>query len=281
MDTLKLHAYAKLNLGLRVRGGRPDGYHEIESVLQTIDLADHLTITKRHLTDIRVDIRPDVGINPHDNLVARAARRLQRHTDVPMGAEIHLAKGIPIGAGLGGGSSDAAATLIGLNRLWGLDLSRRELDELALALGSDVPFFLHGGRCHVRGRGERVEPLDDEITTEANFLLLIPPWSLRTIDVYNEFDQLEPSSHLESSYPNDLEAAALALEPRLATYRDWLASHDLAFGLSGSGPVYFVACDDPEEANGLADAARTALTGRVRICRPTSSGQLISGIDSR
>jgi len=154
-----------------------------------------------------------------------------------------------------------------------LDLNREELHGLALKLGSDVPFFLHGGRCRVRGRGERVEPLgNDQSRADAAFVLVVPPWSLRTADVYRTFDQLDARSLIESPYPNDLEAAALRLQPRLASYREWLAREDVAFGLSGSGPVYFVVMTSFDEAVSWAEAARRKLVGGVLVCRPTPRG---------
>lgn len=273
MNAITLEAFAKLNLGLRVRGVRPDGFHEIESVFQTISLSDRLTIQKRDDPDIRVSIRPDSGINPRDNLVTRAATYLQRRWKVSTGAEIRLEKRIPIGAGLGGGSSDAAATLTGLNEAWDLNLGRADLHALALELGSDVPFFLRGGRCRVRGRGEWIESVHSHRPSgEAMFVLLMPPWSLSTAQVYRTFDQLNASALLRAPYPNDLEAAALRLEPQLGDYRDWLESHELAFGLSGSGPVYFIVARTVEEADHWADRARRNLPGDVVVCRPTADG---------
>lgn len=277
MNAVTLDAYAKINLGLRVWATRADGFHEIESVLQTINLADRVAIERKPNGKVRLDVQPDIGIDPSANLVYRAAELLREHEDVPFGADVRLSKRIPVGAGLGGGSSDAAAALVGLTRLWNLDLRRETLHDRALELGSDVPFFLHGGRCRVSGRGERVEPVGDEQrAAEGRFVLLVPPWSLSTAEVYRTFDQLSTRSLLDAPYRNDLEAAALELEPRLTAHRDWLMSQDVPFGLSGSGPVYFAVVATDADATQLTDAARTDVSGTVFICKPTPHGQALS-----
>ncbi|MCH8206346.1 MAG: 4-(cytidine 5'-diphospho)-2-C-methyl-D-erythritol kinase [Chloroflexi bacterium] len=154
MITLK--AYAKVNLTLEVLGRRDDGYHDIVSIIQTIDLADTLTLEPAEALTLECD---DPGLQCSDNLVMRAASLLAEAAGTRDGARMLLSKGIPVAAGLGGGSSDAAAALTGLNSLWGLDLSTDELTPIAAQVGSDVPFFLHGGTAMVKGRGEVVRPL--------------------------------------------------------------------------------------------------------------------------
>jgi 4-diphosphocytidyl-2-C-methyl-D-erythritol kinase len=152
---LNLEAHAKVNLTLEVLGRRDDGYHDIVSIVQTIDLCDTLTLELAREVTLECDA-PE--LQSSDNLVLRAAALLSEMAG-GRGAAITLRKRIPVSAGLGGGSSDAAATLRGLNRLWELGLSRRDLMPLAARLGSDVPFFLYGGTAMVRGRGEGVRPL--------------------------------------------------------------------------------------------------------------------------
>ena len=170
-DTLLLEAaYAKVNLTLEVVGRRDDGYHEIRSILQTIDLADHLQLSLAdglHLECASPELEGS------SNLVFRAARLLQDATGHDEGAFIHLTKRIPVAMGLGGGSSDAAAALRGLNRLWGLGLSMEELRELGAEVGSDVPFFISGGTALVSGRGEAVYPLVP--APPLYLVLLVPP----------------------------------------------------------------------------------------------------------
>jgi 4-diphosphocytidyl-2-C-methyl-D-erythritol kinase len=155
-----LPSYAKVNLYLEVLGKRPDGYHEIVTVLQTISLFDELTFE---------DAASGIVLNIHGlplpqgekNLIVRAANALRSETGIERGAQIGLRKRIPVGGGLGGGSSNAAVTFIGLTKLWGIDLPIRALEKIAGTLGSDVPFFLRGGTALGTGRGEILEPIDD------------------------------------------------------------------------------------------------------------------------
>ena len=156
MTSITLRAHAKINLTLEVLGRRDDGYHEIATVLQTVDLHDTLTLEPAEAISLECDI-PE--LQSPDNLALKAAHLLKEQAGSVGGARITLGKGIPVSAGLGGGSSDAAATLVGLDRLWGLGLIVEELTPLAAELGSDVPFFLHGGTALALGRGERVQPL--------------------------------------------------------------------------------------------------------------------------
>lgn len=153
---LELNAYAKVNLTLEALGRRDDGYHDVVSVIQTVDLHDTLTFEPADALELVCDV-PELGGS--GNLALRAARLLQDSTGTEEGARITIAKRIPVAAGLGGGSSDAAATLVALNRLWRLGLSIGELSELSARLGSDVPFLLRGGTAMVSGRGERVDQL--------------------------------------------------------------------------------------------------------------------------
>jgi len=165
---LTVHAPAKVNLVLEVLGRLGD-YHRISSIVQSIDLSDVLTFEPD--SDIRFEC-DEPGLE-HDNLVTRAAELLKASTGCGPGARIELRKRIPWGVGLGGGSSDAAATLLGLNELWRLGLSTRELVDLGAKLGSDVPFFIHGGTALVEGRGEKVTPLPSLPST--HFVVLVPP----------------------------------------------------------------------------------------------------------
>ncbi len=144
---LTLRAPAKVNLTLEVLGRRDDGYHDIVSIMQTVDLCDTITLEPADALAIECD---DTSIGPSANLALRAATLLNESTGGGKGAKIRLEKRIPVAAGLGGGSSDAAATLVGLNRLWGLDLPIERLVGLAAGLGSDVPFFIHGGVAMVQ-----------------------------------------------------------------------------------------------------------------------------------
>ena len=153
---ITIDAHAKLNLTLEVLGKRDDGYHDIASIMQTLDLADTLTIRPADSLALTCSL-PD--LNDPGNLALKAAELLRSETGVNQGASIHIEKHIPVAAGLGGGSSDAAATLVGLNRLWGLELSKDQLRHIGAKLGSDVPFLIEGGTATALGRGERVRHL--------------------------------------------------------------------------------------------------------------------------
>lgn len=156
MAVLTVKAYAKVNLTLEVLGRRDDGYHDIVSIMQTVDLADTLTLEEADGITLECD---DPTLAGADNLALKAARLLADETGVKRGVRITLRKGIPVAAGLGGGSADAAAVLLGLDRLWKPKLPPERLSSLAAKLGSDVPFFLHGGTAMVQGRGEVVRPM--------------------------------------------------------------------------------------------------------------------------
>ena len=191
-EKLITRAPAKLNLFLEVLRKRPDGYHDIETVMQTISLYDELTL---EAAESEIRLVTDSAEIPRDseNLVVKAAELLSNHTGRALGATLHLHKNIPVSAGLGGGSSDAAAALVGLNRLWALELGRDVLHDLAAELGSDVPFFLYGGTAVCRGRGERVTPLAD--VPPMTYVVVCPPLTVSTREVYENL----PPPHLTHS----------------------------------------------------------------------------------
>ena len=179
-------AAAKINLDLRILGRRSDGYHEIRTILQTIDLTDEIRARSAPPDVLELLVEPaGVVSSGSDNLIMRAAQALRRHTGVRAGARLELAKRIPIGAGLGGGSSDAAATLVVLDALWGLHLEPFVLRELAAELGSDAPFFLTGGLALATGRGEIIRPLPD--LAGYGVVVCTPPIEAATADVYDRF----------------------------------------------------------------------------------------------
>jgi 4-diphosphocytidyl-2-C-methyl-D-erythritol kinase len=182
----EISAPAKINLDLRVLGRRSDGFHEIRTLLQTIDLTDEIraTVAPPDVLDLHVEPLGAVS-TASDNLMIRAAEGLRRHTGIKAGARLELAKRIPIGAGLGGGSSDAAATLVLLDELWGLHLEASVLWEIAAEIGSDVPFFLTGGLALATGRGEIIQPLPDLV--DCSVVVCTPPIEVATADVYSRF----------------------------------------------------------------------------------------------
>jgi len=181
-----VNASAKINLDLRILGQRSDGYHEVQTLLQTIDLSDELQATETSFDELNLQVTPaGVVSTGGDNLVVRAAEALRRHTGVNVGANLELTKKIPIGAGLGGGSSDAAAALVLLDVLWGLHIRPSELRKLAAEIGSDVPFFLTGGLALATGRGEIVRPLPDLV--DCGVVVCTPPIEVATADVYDRY----------------------------------------------------------------------------------------------
>ena len=168
-EKLRLKAYAKVNLTLEVLGRRDDGYHDVATILQTVDLADAVVIGGADELVVECD---EAGLSGESNLAWKAARTLAEKVGIVPRAHIRIDKRIPVASGLGGGSTDAAATLVGLNRLWGLGLSGDELTEVAAGLGSDVPFLLEGGTALGTGRGDEITPLPG---TPASDMLIVAP----------------------------------------------------------------------------------------------------------
>jgi len=275
-------APAKINLSLRILGKRPDGFHSLESVMQLLALADTLSITEADVFSFSCSIP---ALNTADNLVVRAAMLLQELAPKQLGAHIHLEKRIPIQAGLGGGSSDAAATLLALNDYWELHLPREQLSQLAATLGSDVPFFLHGPCALVRGRGEQVLPVVHN--TAGHVVLIKPAAGLSTSRVYAGLQaQLISATTPVESLPetttllaalasgnldavisaagNDLEAPALTLLPELRRLRECLlAAGCLRVILCGSGSTLCGLCDAPKNARQIAQQMPVDMGGRL------------------
>jgi 4-diphosphocytidyl-2-C-methyl-D-erythritol kinase len=272
--TLALDAFAKVNRRLVVLGKRPDGYHEIDTIFQTIDLSDRLTLEPAPDLTLAVD-EPRLTAG-EDNLVLRAARALQKAARVSKGAAIRLEKRIPWGAGLGGGSADGAAALHGLAALWEVPGTPEALQPVAASIGSDVPFFLHGGRARGTGRGETVEPLPD--SPDDWLVLLFPPFSLATPEVYRALEA--PASVARSASGvfardrNDLEAAAERLRPELRALREALLSAGaVAARLSGSGSAVFGLFGNEAEARLAASLLEGRRDTRVRVARTVSRSE--------
>ncbi len=269
---LRLPAPAKLNLYLRVLGRRPDGYHELETLFERIDLADELTF-EPHPSELALACSEMSLPCDETNLVLKAARALREATDTHRGARIHLTKRIPIGAGLGGGSSDAATTLVGLNRFWNLGLLRERLIELGAQLGSDVPFFLGASPFAIgRGRGERCEELAGPLPTLWH-VLVVPPERLSTKAVYEGVGNLtgSPSSinivahalrngslgELASGLVNDLAPEAIRRCPIIEEIHvRLLAGGCLAAAVTGSGSAVYGLVRDARHADEAAQHVR-------------------------
>jgi 4-diphosphocytidyl-2-C-methyl-D-erythritol kinase len=244
---LTIHAYAKLNLTLEVTGTRPDGYHSVATVLQTVDLKD--TLNLEHSPTISVECSlPE--LDGEHNLVSQAVNLLKKQTNYSEGVRIHLEKNIPVSAGLGGGSSDAAATLRGLNRLWGLRLADKELYELAIRLGTDVAFFLKGGTAFGENRGEKLTPLPAP-EGEVKVVILHPPIEIPTKTAVL-YAALDSSYHTEGEYTRSLIQILRNRNP---------ISEDLIFnGFEPIAPDIFDGLDE------FADAFQRAGAIQVHLC---------------
>ena len=238
-----VQAPAKLNLFLHITGQRDDGYHLLQSVFMLIDWCDILHFDLR---DDGVITREDLSVAlPTDDLVMRAARSLQHASGTSLGAHIAIEKHIPAQAGMGGGSSDAATTLLALNRLWGLNWPLSQLMPLGLALGADVPFFLGGHNAWVEGIGEKITPID---VPSARFAVVKPHAGLETAKIF-QHPELERATET-ATMPvfavnpygfgrNDLQPVAQALCPEITEALEWLGSFGLSPRMTGSGSAVF------------------------------------------
>lgn len=242
-------APAKLNLFLHVVGRRSDGYHELQTVFRFLDHGDRLQIGVRpDGAIVRSNAVP--GIPPEADLCVRAAKLLQARSRTRQGAEIRLEKRLPVGGGLGGGSSDAATTLIVLNRLWGIDYSREELAALALELGADVPIFIFGESAWAEGIGEKLTPI---ALPDAWYVVLVPPVPVATGAIFGHPEltrnskRITMSAFFAGNVRNDLEPVVCRLYPSIRDHLDWLGRQAPA-RLTGSGACVFASFDDEQRA---------------------------------
>jgi 4-diphosphocytidyl-2-C-methyl-D-erythritol kinase len=283
-------APAKVNLFLEVLAKRPDGYHEIATLMVAVSLYDTLEIKEDPSADVLLQCaHPDLSPGP-DNLVCRAAALLRQRTGCSRGARLGLVKRIPLAAGLAGGSTDAAATLAGLNALWRLGLSPLELAALGAELGSDIPFFFSGGAAWCTGRGEISTPVT--LGQPLWLVLVCPPVGLATADVYRGVsvpatpltgDELRAAvaagdiEEIGRRLHNRLQPVAERLCPAVAAWQARLESlQPLGCRMSGSGTSLFALCRDSREARHLAHALRTGgeeeARPRVYLVRSVARG---------
>jgi 4-diphosphocytidyl-2-C-methyl-D-erythritol kinase len=240
-------APAKLNLFLHVLGRRSDGYHELQTCFQFVELSDEIAIRVRPDGEIR-RIAGAAGVAQDEDLCLRAARALKAAASCALGADITVRKKIPMGAGLGGGSSDAATCLVALNRLWNLRWSAAELAALGLQLGADVPVFVHGRAAWAEGVGERLTPLYPPLApAELNYLIIKPKVSVSTKDVFQDPELTRNSppitihGFLASGGRNDCLGVVRRRYPEVAHAMDWLSRFGKA-RLTGTGACVFLAC---------------------------------------
>lgn len=250
---LILPAPAKLNLMLHILGRRPDGYHELQTLFQFLDHGDELGFSLRE--DGEIHLRTEVPGVPHDsNLIVRAARSLQQASGTRLGADIWLDKRLPMGGGIGGGSSDAATTLLGLDHLWRTHLGEERLAELGLALGADVPVFVRGRAAFAEGVGERLQPVTLE---EPWFLVAVPQVFVSTAEVFTDPELTRNSapinlrSLLEGGSRNDCQPVVEKRYPEVRNALMWLNKFTSA-RLTGTGACVFGSFPNRDDADKVA-----------------------------
>lgn len=272
MNRLVLRTCGKINLALDVIRRREDGYHDVSMVMQSVAAADRISIEPGEDGTISLFTSdPSLGTGK-ENLAYRAASLLAENRGVRSGVRIHLIKNIPVAAGMGGGSADAAGVLVGLNRFWSLGLSQAELEEIAVKLGADVPFCLTGGTALAEGIGEKLTKLP---SPDPRWLTLVkPPFPVSTAAVYQAWDRLETPPHpavdrivdlvragefhrIPEMWGNALEAVTFKLRPEVEELWQVLRDRGLQVRMTGSGPTLFVwNLSGEAEARRIADECR-------------------------
>lgn len=264
LDSIELLAPAKVNLNLTVKGRRKDGFHDIESLMVPISIFDRLRISHVETGDLQFTCSDESLPTGNENLVVRAARLFCESTGVEPRLKISLTKEIPHGAGLGGGSSDAASTLLGLNRLFETELSRDALAKMAAELGSDIPFFIYQSAAVIRGRGETVSP--QPFSQSLSLLLIKPPFGVATPWAYSQWKDsqaipgvpMDPQAFSWGTLQNDLERPVFEKYVLLGQLKTWLLQQPEVKGalMSGSGSTIFAIL--PERNAGFDLGAKVA-----------------------
>jgi 4-diphosphocytidyl-2-C-methyl-D-erythritol kinase len=286
VTVIRAMAPAKINLGLEIIDRRTDGFHDIVTIFQTIDLQDSIRVSPDHRLGLNVD---DPLLQGESNLALKAATTLQERFSIAMGANIRLEKNIPLAAGLGGASSDAAATLRALSLLWEIELTTAAVHEIASSLGSDVPYFLTGGTAIGRGRGEFVQPLSKQVS--AWVVLVVPNLVLENktatmFGMMNDSDftsggtVLALSERIEAGdsiigveLPNTFSRLVFKVWPILdALSKEFRSAGARGVSLSGAGPSLYTLVEDEAEATFLRDRMidRVSSKARVFVCKTTS-----------
>ncbi|BBR55772.1 MULTISPECIES: 4-(cytidine 5'-diphospho)-2-C-methyl-D-erythritol kinase [Pseudomonas] len=264
MATLTLPAPAKLNLWLHIIGRRPDGYHELETVFQFLDHADQLHYSLRD--DGQIHLRTEIAGVPHDsNLIVKAARQLQQQSGCALGVDIWLDKILPMGGGIGGGSSNAATTLLALNHLWQLGWDEDRLAGLGLGLGADVPVFVRGHAAFAQGVGEQLTPVDPE---EPWYVVLVPQVSVSTAEIFSHPELTRDSLPLkmrpvpEGNSRNDCQPVVEQGYPEVRNALNLLGKYTEA-RLTGTGSCVFGAFPSKAEADKVLALLSETQTGFV------------------
>jgi len=276
--SLTLRSPAKLNLFLHIVGQRSDGYHLLQSVFQLIDWVDTIHLKRIPENEVR-RINPIPGVAPEQDLVVRAANLLKDFCKVDLGVEIDLKKEIPMGAGLGGGSSDAASTLIGLNTLWNLGLDKKTLSALGLKLGADVPFFIFGQNAFVEGIGEQIQEVSLE---NRDFLVIFPNRAIPTVSIFQDPELTRDHAQITidgfiasplSNQINDCQAVAVRICPEVKQALDWIsqALPGSTPRMSGSGSSVFAVLDHKTDSAKLENLLQNLPTGWI--------GRVVGGLN--
>ncbi len=263
--SLILPAPAKLNLFLHITGQRDDGYHTLQTVFQLLDFGDELSFSLRP-DDQDIHLSPEIdGVAHEDNLIVKAARLLQPHCRTPQGANITLNKRLPMGGGIGGGSSNAATTLLALNQLWQTNLHLQQLAAMGRQLGADVPVFVEGRSAWAEGVGEKLQAIE---LPEKWYLVITPNCHVSTAEIFSHKDLTRDTSNitvaafLEQGGQNDCQPLVRSLFPEVAKALDWLSQFGDA-KMTGTGACVFAPFEDKASAEAVLAAMPTSLTGFV------------------
>ena len=265
MNSITLKSRAKINLSIDVLGKRQDGYHLVEMIMQTIDLYDLIEINEKDNDQITIKSTSDEIPLDCNNLVYKAANLIKKTFNINKGVEIHIKKNIPVAAGMAGGSSNAAAVLVGLNKLWNLNLSNQQLEKIGLKLGADVPFCINGGAVLASGIGEELTPIKG-LTKDVCILVCKPDLFVSTKEVYECIDSKdidkrpnnkflieclknEDTRQLAENMFNVLEGVTMDKHPVIQQIKD-IMTNNRALGamMSGSGPTVFGLSENREDA---------------------------------
>lgn len=265
MSSIELKSRAKINLSIDVLGKREDGYHLVEMIMQTIDLYDLIEINEKDNDQITIKSTSDEIPLDCNNLVYKAANLIKKTFNINKGVEIHIKKNIPVAAGMAGGSSNAAAALVGLNKLWNLNLSNQQLEKIGLKLGADVPFCINGGAVLASGIGEELTPIKG-LTKDVCILVCKPDLFVSTKEVYECIDSKdidkrpnnkflieclknEDTRQLAENMFNVLEGVTMDKHPVIQQIKD-IMTNNRALGamMSGSGPTVFGLYENREDA---------------------------------
>jgi 4-diphosphocytidyl-2-C-methyl-D-erythritol kinase len=265
-DTFTLTSPAKLNLFLHITGQREDGYHNLQTLFQLLDFGDDIHFALR--ADGELTLTPFMASIPHDdNLIIRAARLLQQATQCTLGADIQIDKRLPMGGGIGGGSSNAATTLLALNKLWNTQLDIDQLAKLGATLGADVPVFVAGNSAFAEGIGEQLQPMT---LPERWFVVLVPNCHVSTADIFCHKDLTRDTPIIkvaaipEQGRHNDCQPLVRAIFPEVDEALNWLSQHGVA-RMTGTGACVFAAFDSKAEAQAVLDNTPDTLNGFIAL----------------